>query len=134
MKNNEAFQWHPGEIGRTHLVEHHIPTGDNKPIVQKQYTIATIAKTQLLQQVEDMLKTQVIRPSSSAWWSPILLARRIMPDGSKKYRFCIDLRKVNSITTKNCYALPMIRETVNALCTLDVDRAFWQVGLAEEDK
>jgi len=140
MKNNEAFQWRPGEIGRTHLVEHHIPTGDNRPIVQKQYTIATIAKTQLIQQVEDMLKTKVIRPSSSAWRSPILLARRIMPDGSKKYRFCIDLRKVNSITTKDCYALPMIRETVNALCgakyfsTLDVDRAFWQVGLAEEDK
>jgi hypothetical protein len=63
-----------------------------------------------------------------------------LPDGTIKYRFCIDLKKVNSITTKDCYSLPRFSETVEALSgakyftTIDVDRAFWRIGLAEKDK
>ena len=87
-----------------------------------------------------MLKTGMIRDSHSAWRSPVLLVKKTQPDGSIKYRFCIDLKKVNSITTKDSYSLPLIRETVDALwgsryfSTLDVDRAFWQIGLKEADK
>jgi hypothetical protein len=57
-----------------------------------------------------------------------------------KYRFCIDLRKVNDATAKDCYAIPRIDETVDALCgsvffsSMDVDRAFWQIAMAEADK
>jgi hypothetical protein len=41
---------------------------------------------------------------------------------------------------KDAYSLPRIDETVDALSgakffsTMDVDRAFWQIGLREEDK
>ena len=55
-------------------------------------------------------------------------------------RFCVDLKKVNSVTAKDSYSLPRISETVDALSgakyftTMDVDRAFWHVGLAKEDK
>jgi hypothetical protein len=61
-------------------------------------------------------------------------------DGSIQYRFCIDLRKVNVVTAKDCYALALIQETVNALngskyfTTMDVDKAFWQIPVLESDK
>ena len=69
-----------------------------------------------------------------------MLVKKILPNGSVKYRFCIDLRKVNEITVKDAYSLPRIDETVDALngsqyfSTMDVDRAFWQVGVVEGDK
>ena len=39
MKNEDAFQWDTKTIGRTKLVEHCIPTADNRPIQQSQYPI-----------------------------------------------------------------------------------------------
>ncbi len=61
-------------------------------------------------------------------------------DGTIAYRFCVDLKKVNHIPTKDCYWSPRISEAVDALSvakfftTMDLDRAFWQVGVAENDK
>ena len=137
-KNANAFQWKPGEIGCTNLVEHTIPTGDSKPIQQKQYPIPTVAKDFLNKQVEEMLQNKVIRPSSSPWRSPVLLVKKTLPDGTSTYRFCIDLKKVNSVTAKDSYALPIISETRDCLSgckycsTADLDRSFWQVGVAEQ--
>ena len=54
------------------------------------------------------------------------------------YRFCVDFKKINSLTNKDSYSLPIICETVDALIGAKyfstIDRAFWQVGVAEKDK
>lgn len=135
-----AFQWDKSEIGRTKLVEHRIPTGDHAPIVQRQYPVPQIAQIPLEEQVDEMDGTKVIKPSISSWRSPVLLVKQKLPDGKFKYRFCIDLKKVNAITTKDCYSLPLIHRSADVLSgsnyftTFDVDKAFWQIGIAEEDK
>ena len=139
-KNHNYFAWDENSLGRTNLVEHKVPTGDSKPIEQYQYPIPTIAKEAMREQVEDMLKKGIIQDSASSWCSPVLLIKKILPDNSVKYRFCIDLRKVNDLTAKDCYSLPRIDETVDALggsvffSSMDIDRAFWQVVMADEDK
>jgi hypothetical protein len=77
-----------------------------------------------------MLENELIRPSNSPWCSPVLQAKRKLPDGTIKYRFCVDLKKVNSVTVKDSYSIPRINDTVEALSdakyftTMDVDRAF----------
>ena len=76
MKNEDAFQWDPKEIGRTKLVEHCIPTGDNKPIKQNQYPIPSVAREHMNTQVNDMLNNNFIRPSTSPWRSPVLLVKK----------------------------------------------------------
>jgi hypothetical protein len=117
-----------------------IPTGNNRPIHTKQYPIPSVARERVQEQVNEMLENKLIRPSYSPWCSPVLLAKKKLLDGTFKYRFCVDLKKVNSVTAKDSYSLPRISETVDALSgakyftTMDVDRAFWQVGLAEEYK
>lgn len=139
-ENIEAFQWKGNDLGRTNLVEHDIPTGDHRPIVQKQFPLPSIAKEECSKQVNRMLALGVISPSFSSWRSPVLLVKKKTSDGSIAYRFCIDLKKVNDITAKDCYSLPIISETVDCLAgsqyfsTMDVDQAFWQIGVRAEDR
>jgi hypothetical protein len=140
QNNHDVFQWHDGPPGRTTLATHYIPTGDTLPILQKQYPIPTVAQEQLRAQVKDMLEKSIIRESSSSWRSPVLLIKKLDSNGTAQYRFCIDLRRVNEITAKDAYSLPRIDESADVLSgakyfsSMDINRAFWQVPLAEEDK
>ena len=52
--------------------------------------------------------------------------------------FCVDFRKVNSITQRDSYPLPRIDETLEALAgsqytTLDLASGYWQVEMEEAD-
>ena len=86
--------------------------------------------------LHDMLDKGVIQPSDSPWSSPIVLAKK--KDGS--VRFCIDFRKVNSVTRKDAYPLPRIDDTLDTLAgsklfsTLDLKTGYWQVEMAEQDR
>jgi hypothetical protein len=141
VEHYDSFQWQDGPPGCTPFAVHSIPTGDTLPIVQKQYPIPTIAQEPLRQQVSDMLRDNIIRPGSGPWRSPVLLiAKTDAETGKVAYRFCIDLRKVNSATIKDAYSLPRIDESVDVLAgakffsSMDINRAFWQVPLLEQDK
>ena len=141
LRNKNAFQWDSNQLSQTKMAVHEVPTAKNcVPQVSSQYHIPSIAKPSLIKQTEEMLKTNVTRESTSNWRSPVLLVRQKSADGSIKYRFCIDLKKVNGVTAKDCYSLPRIDETVDVLSkskffsTLDVDRAFWQIPVLEADK
>ena len=59
----------------------------------------------------DNLSKGFIIDSKAPFASPILFVRKA--DGS--LRFCIDYRKLNAITKKNRYPLPLINETLARL-------------------
>ena len=78
----------------------------------------------------------MVRPSSSPWSSPIVMVRK--KDGS--WRFCIDYRKLNSVTHHDAYPLPRIDSTLDSLAgstyftTLDLASGYWQVEVEEQDR
>ena len=123
-------------LGQVEIVKHNINVGDATPIKQQPYRVPLAKKCLIDEEVEKLLVKEIIRPSISPWSSPIVLVSK--PDGS--IRFCIDYRKVNSVTKKDAYPLPRIDETLHALggatyfTTLDLQSGYWQVALDEKSK
>ena len=83
-----------------------------------------------------MLKKGIISPSKSLWASSIVLVAK--KDGST--RFCIDYRKVNSVTHKDAYPLPRVDDTLDKLVgsiwfsTIALNSGYWQVEVAPEHR
>lgn len=81
------------------------------------------------QYIQDNLYKGFIGPSSAPFASPILFSRK--HDGG--LRFCVDYRKLNAITKKNQYPLPLIDETLERLSRakfftkLDIRQAFHKI-------
>lgn len=76
--------------------------------------------------LREHLEKGFIRLSSSPASSPVLFVRK--PGGG--LRFCVDYRRLNAITVKDRYPIPLIKETLNQLSQakiftkLDVIAAF----------
>lgn len=80
--------------GKTDLVQHHIYLKDNKPIHQLVYRVPEKLVLTMKQEIETMLKMEIIEPSSSEWNNPIVL----VPKKDGTLRFCLDFRKLNAVS------------------------------------
>jgi len=123
------------ELGQANGIRHHIKTTGKvvylRPRRQARAHLAVIEK-----EVNEMLKYNIIRPSSSSYSSPIHLTDK--KDGTK--RFCIDFRNLNTETEKDKYPIPIVDETKDYLLgaryfsTLDLISGYWQIEIDEADK
>ena len=123
--------------GRTTMLRHQIKLiPESKPHNSPPYRYAP-AKRQIIEQnIQEMKEQGIIEPSKSPWASPVVLAPK--KDGS--IRFCVDYRKLNSMTTRDAYPIPRIDDTLDALqeakfiSTLDLRSGYWQVEMDKESK
>ena len=117
-------------------MQHRINTGPANPIRQPPRRLPFGKREVEKQELEKMLKRNVIEPSNSAWSSPIVLVSK--KDGST--RFCVDYRKLNDVTIKDAYPLPRIDECLDSLSEskwfscMDLNSGFWQIGMDPADK
>ena len=130
----DVFALTTSKLGSAELVYHVIDTADNPPCRQPVRGIPFSLREKVDQIVSDMLAQRVIRPSRSPWVSPIVLVAK--KDGSS--RFCVDYRRLNSITKVDMFPLPRVDESLDLLSksryfsTLDLSSGYWQVKMAPE--
>ncbi|UYV71173.1 hypothetical protein LAZ67_8002033, partial [Cordylochernes scorpioides] len=98
-------------LGRNNLAKHRIDTEDAKPIKHKPYRVSPKERDIIKNQIDEMLKEGIIRPSSSPWSFPVILVKK--RDG--KFRFCVDYRKLNEVTVKDVYPIPRIDDVMDTL-------------------
>lgn len=123
-------------LGCTTLINHHIDTGDARPIKQRYYPISPAVEKQLGGEIDRMISLGVIEEApNSAWSSPTVV---IVKPG--KVRMCFDSRKLNGVTKKDAYPIPNIDgilarlPPVYCISKIDLKDAFWQIKLDDESK
>nr|VZI42587.1 unnamed protein product [Spirometra erinaceieuropaei] len=131
----DLFAWSTDTIGRTHLIQHTIDTGDAKPMWQPPRRIP-LRYREVNKLLDELLQAKIIQPSSSPWTSPIALVPK--KDGS--FRLCVDYRRLNAVTVRDSFPLPRLDDTLDALgnaasfSTLDLKSGYWQVEIHPDDR
>lgn len=133
---SHVFSFHDEDYGCTDVVTHAIPTGEAAPIRERYRPVPPTLYKEVRTLLQGMLKSGVIRESSSPWAAPIVFVQK--KDGS--WRFCVDYRKLNNVTRKDAFPLPRIEDSLTSLTqatwysTLDLASGYWQVRVDAQDR
>ncbi|GMF43925.1 unnamed protein product [Phytophthora fragariaefolia] len=120
--------------GRTDLLKFWIDTGPNAPVKQRPYRVSQAEDALMEAEIQRYLELGIIRPSTSPWASPVLMIRK--PDGG--IRFCIDYRRLNALTVKDSYPMPLIDGILDVLwnarlfSTTNIASGYWNFPMAAE--
>ena len=133
--HQDVFSRSDFDLGRSNLVPHRIDTGDARPFKEQLRRHPLAHLDYIDQQVDQMLRADVIEPCASPWSSNVVLAKK--SDGT--LRFCVDYRHLNDLTYKDSYPLPRVDSCLDALggskyfSVLDLRSGFWQVTMDARD-
>jgi hypothetical protein len=123
-RNNEDYE-------KTNKAYHRIDMGDARPIRQTPRRLPLAKQAEVSEMLDNMQRHRVIKESDSPWSSPVVLLRK----KNGELRFCVDYRKLNDVTEKDCFPLPQTGNTLDTLAgtnwfsTLDLKSGYWQVGV-----
>ena len=135
-KHPGVFSKHDLDIGLTTAVEHNIRLTDDTPFRQPSRRIPPSDYADAKAHIEDLLRKEIIRESSSPYASPIVLVRK----KNGNIRLTVDYRVLNSRTVRDQYNVPKIEDTFNYLTganfftIFDLKDGYYQVAMAEGDK
>ncbi|GMI89548.1 hypothetical protein HRI_002624100 [Hibiscus trionum] len=122
----------PPERGHDHRIE----LKDEKAVVKvKPYRHSAHQKDEIEKLVGEMLQSGIIRDSNSAFSSPIVMVKK--KDGN--WRMCVDYRKLNQLTIKDSFPMPVIEELLDELgaakvfSKLDLRSRYHQIRMRESD-
>ena len=107
-----------------------------QPVFVRPYRYASLLKSEIEQQVSEMLQHDIIQKSTSPFASPVLLVKK----KDQSWRFCVDYRQLNAITVKGKYPVPIIEELLDELSgaayftTLDLQARFHQIRMKEGEE
>jgi len=135
IQHGTTFSRDENDIGKTHLAEYSIDTGNTAPIKQSfRRTPAAFAGEE--KKSIDKLKAQgVIRESTSPWSSPLVLVRK----KTGGVRATIDYRLLNIHCRDFAFPIPKIQDCLDAIAgskcfsTLDLTSGYHQIPVREED-
>ena len=117
-------------LGKTNWLTHDIEVTESRPIKQRHYAVSPAVEKLMYDELDRMIALGVIEESDSPWFSPVVIVRK-----PGKVRLCLDSRKVNDITIKNAYPMPLIDGILSILpkaqfiSSIDLKDAYWQIPL-----
>ena len=136
IRYSDVFAKSTEDLGCTDIAQHEINTGSAKPVRSPPRWVPIAFREEESVEIGRMLKNGIIQESTSPWAAPIVLVRK--KDGT--VRFCVDYRKLNSLTHRDAYPLPRIDECLDCLegsswySTLDLQSGYFQLKVKEEDR
>lgn len=114
--------------------DHSIPLlPGSTPFRLRPYRYNPCQKDEIEKQIKEMLEKGLIRHITSPFSSPVLLVKKKTRD----WRLCVDYRRLNAMTVKIKYPLPIIVDLLDELngaswfSSLDLCSGFHQIRMAE---
>ena len=107
-------------------MEHFIDTGNASPIHRPPYCVPHAYCDSVKAELDQMLESGIIEPSSSQWAAPLVLVKT--KDSTLK--LCVDYRRLNSESRVDAYLMPRIDELLDRLgkakfiLTIDLTRRY----------
>ncbi|XP_047479903.1 uncharacterized protein K02A2.6-like [Penaeus chinensis] len=108
FRQKDAVSVFTDKPGHTKSIEHVINLETTNPVCKKPYPIPYNLIDVFNKEVDKMLELGIIEPSVSPYCSPVVLVRK----RDQTYRFCIDFRSLNDITTFDCEPMPTTEEAL----------------------
>jgi hypothetical protein len=108
---SDVFQ-DSGELPPHRVFDHAISLlPDSTPVNSRPYRYSPQQKDEIERQVNEMIAAGLVTPSMSPFASPVLLVKK--KDGT--WRFCVDYRRLNNITVKSKFPMPVVDELLDEL-------------------
>lgn len=107
-----------------------------QPFRLRPYRYNPAQKDEIEKQVAKILQNGMIQESVSPFASPVLLVKKKTGD----WRLCVDYRRLNAMTIKNKFPLPVVDEILDELSgakwftTLDMSSGFHQILMKIQDR
>ncbi len=123
------------ELGVAQVMTSHVIITSGMPIKLRAYRVSPKEDAFIQEEIQRMLAAGIIRPSTSSWSFPVVTVTK--KDG--KLRFCVDYRRLNAITKKDAYPLPLTDEVLESLANhrfytnLDLHAGYWQIPVNDAD-
>ena len=124
-----------GKQALTHLATFGIDTGDHLPIFQRAYSTPTSLVESIDKEIQWLLDKEYIRPSKSAWASPMVTVRK--PDDTA--RFCVDFKSINAMTQPDLFYMPRVEEVLESvgkaryITKIDLSKGYYQIPMSQRD-
>ena len=135
---HDIFSLEKHDMGHTNATKHKIVLKDpDTPLFKEHFRrIPPPQLDEVREHLKLMLDAGVVRPSNSPWCNAVVLVRK----KDRSLRFCIEFRRLNTLTIKDSHPLPHICETLESLArvdhysTFDLNSGFWQVPMDDASK
>nr|CAD1821575.1 unnamed protein product [Ananas comosus var. bracteatus] len=136
LRQYEGVFQEPQGLPPRRVRDHKIPLHPGTvPVSIRPYRYSHDQKDEIERQIQEMLRTSIIQPSSSPYASPVLLVKK--KDDS--WRPCVDYRQLNKATIKDKYPIPLIDDLLDELAgsryfsKIDLRSGYHQVRMDSED-
>ena len=136
LNNIDLFAF-DGRVGFTRILKHEIELeAGARPFRDKFRPLNPVLEDSFRKQLDDWLAEDIVRKSKSPWASQLVPVRK----KNGKTRWCVDFRRLNSMTVKNAWPIGDITDNIAKLSgskvfsTVDACSAFHNVEILERDK
>lgn len=106
-----------------------------EPVNQRPYRYAVYQKDEVDKMVKELLQAGTVQPSSSPYASPVVLVKK----KDSTWRLCVDYRRLNNMTIKDRFPIPLIDDLMDELggssvySKIDLRAGYHQLRMEESD-
>ena len=140
-RNADVFSRHEYDVGCTNLLTARLLTDPSQPpIAEPLRRYPRCQLNQIDEAVDKLERARIIKKANSLWAANLVVVQRKSEHGQRVApRITVDFRKLNSVTYRDKYPIPHIKDCLQALdgaaflSMADVSNGFYQVPLREDD-